>query len=145
MSEKRKPLKSWASRQAVAILAVDNIKVSDFGYDLLRRREEGLITYEQAREKIRERGKELTAKSKLPSPEQIHRVMFGFEANGQDFLAVAFHDESHEFIPLTPDTLKWVSELKRLHKIPVYGYNNRLPWEYKQLWDSWHQDQESVD
>ncbi|MGC5809083.1 hypothetical protein [Ralstonia pseudosolanacearum] len=64
MSEKRKPLKSWASRQAVAILAVDNIKMSDFGYDLLRRREEGLITYEQAREELRTRGHALAAKSK---------------------------------------------------------------------------------
>jgi len=61
MSEARKPLKTWAARQAVAILAVDNIKVSDFGYDLLRRREEGLITYEQAREEIRSRARSMAA------------------------------------------------------------------------------------
>lgn len=64
MSERRKPLKSWASRQAVAILAVDNIKVSDFGHDLLRRKEEGLITHEQAREELRARGHTLAAKGK---------------------------------------------------------------------------------
>lgn len=64
MSEKRKPLKSWASRQAVAILAVDNIKVSDFGHDLLRRREEGLITYEEGREELRARGHALSVKGK---------------------------------------------------------------------------------
>lgn len=61
MSEARKPLKTWAARQAVAILAVDNIKVSDFGYDMLRRREEGLITYEQAREEIRSRARSMAA------------------------------------------------------------------------------------
>ncbi|GGH63779.1 hypothetical protein GCM10010975_29930 [Comamonas phosphati] len=64
MSEEHKPLKSWAARQAVAILAVDNIKVSDFGYDLLRRREEGLITYEQAREEIRSRARSMAAREK---------------------------------------------------------------------------------
>lgn len=64
MSEKRKPLKSWASRQAVAILAVDNIKVSDYGYDLLRRKEKGLITHEQAREELRARGLDLAVKGK---------------------------------------------------------------------------------
>jgi len=64
MNEKRKPLKAWASHQAVAILAVDNIKVSDFGYDLLRQREEGLITYEEGLEELRSRGHALAAKGK---------------------------------------------------------------------------------
>lgn len=63
MSEKRKPLKSWSAHQAIAILAVDNIKVSDFGYDLLRRREEGLITYEEARAEIRDHGYALASKN----------------------------------------------------------------------------------
>ena len=35
---KPKVLKSWSARQAVALLAVDNIKVSDFGYSMLQRR-----------------------------------------------------------------------------------------------------------
>ncbi|GAA0815376.1 hypothetical protein SAMD00023378_1626 [Ralstonia sp. NT80] len=64
MSEEHKPLKSWAARQAVAILAVDNIKVSDFGYDLLRRREEGLITYEQGRAELVARGHAMAAREK---------------------------------------------------------------------------------
>ena len=32
---KKPELKSWNARQAVAILAVDNIKLSNFGYDVL--------------------------------------------------------------------------------------------------------------
>ncbi len=55
--ERPKTLKSWSARQAVAILAVDNIKVSQFGHELLRRREEGLISYEQARQEILSRAK----------------------------------------------------------------------------------------
>lgn len=50
--KKPKVLKSWSARQAVAILAVDNIKVSDFGYDMLQRREEGSISYEQAKQEV---------------------------------------------------------------------------------------------
>ena len=68
MSEEHKPLKSWAARQAVAILAVDNIKVSDFGYDLLRRREEGLITYEQGRAELVARGHAMAAGRKRSVP-----------------------------------------------------------------------------
>lgn len=49
---KPKVLKSWSARQAVALLAVDNIKVSDFGYSMLQRREEGTISYEQAKQEI---------------------------------------------------------------------------------------------
>lgn len=64
MNEKRKPLKSWSARQAVAILAVDNIKLSDYGYDLLRRQAEGLITHEQARKELRARGQALAVKGK---------------------------------------------------------------------------------
>lgn len=63
---KPKTLKSWSARQAVAILAVDNIKVSDFGFDMLQRREEGTISYEQAKQEIlsRARNKVLAASSK---------------------------------------------------------------------------------
>ncbi|WP_198432425.1 hypothetical protein [Burkholderia ubonensis] len=63
MSEKRKSL-AWASRQAVAILAVDNIKLPVFGYELLRRKEEGFITHEQAREELRALGHALAAQGK---------------------------------------------------------------------------------
>lgn len=66
---KKKTLRSWSSKQAVAILAVDNIKVSDFGVDLLKRREDGLVTYDQAREEIRARARALAAKKK-------HKVSF---------------------------------------------------------------------
>lgn len=65
----KKALRSWSSKQAVAILAVDNIKVSDFGVDLLKRREEGLVTYDQAREEIRARARVLAAKKK-------HKISF---------------------------------------------------------------------
>lgn len=55
--EKPKTLKSWSARQALAILAVDNIKVSELGRELLQRREEGLISYEQAKQEILSRAK----------------------------------------------------------------------------------------
>ncbi|QDQ26197.1 hypothetical protein FNU76_07405 [Chitinimonas arctica] len=58
----RKSLTSWSARQAVGILAVDNIKLSAFGLDLLKRKEDGLISYDQAREEIRLRAKALAAK-----------------------------------------------------------------------------------
>jgi len=54
---KKPELKSWSSKQAVAILAVDNIHLSDHGYDVLKRIEDGLITYEQAKEEILRRAR----------------------------------------------------------------------------------------
>jgi len=59
----QKSLRTWSARQAIAILAVDNIKVSDFGYDVLRRKEQGLLTYEEAKKEIldRARGKVLSS------------------------------------------------------------------------------------
>jgi hypothetical protein len=54
---KKPELKSWSSKQAVATLAVDNITLSDFGYDVLKRNEDGLITYEQAKEEILSRAR----------------------------------------------------------------------------------------
>ncbi|WP_343583475.1 hypothetical protein [Herbaspirillum sp.] len=154
MSEERKPLKSWAARQAVAILAVDNIKVSDFGYDLLRRREEGLITYEQGMAELVVRGHAIAAREremkqkKIESQlEKIDRIIFGYVESMTGFqkIVVVFHGEAKEYIELTPETLKWVSGLKQHHGIPVYGQNNRLPWEYKQQWDRLQQGRESVD
>lgn len=64
---KEKPeLKSWSAKQAVAILAVDNIHLSDHGYDVLKRIEDGLITHEEAKEEIllraRARARALNAK-----------------------------------------------------------------------------------
>lgn len=61
----KKALRTWSSKQAVAILAVDNIKLSDFGVDLLKRKEEGLVSYDQAREEIRARARAMAAKKKL--------------------------------------------------------------------------------
>ncbi|OYO25894.1 hypothetical protein [Janthinobacterium sp. PC23-8] len=52
MSKPQSTLKSWSGRQAIAILAVDNIKVSDFGYEILKRSEEGTISYKEAKEEI---------------------------------------------------------------------------------------------
>lgn len=62
---KRTALKSRPAKEAVAILAVDNIKLSDFGYDVLKRSEDGLITYQQAKDEIltRAKGKMLELKS----------------------------------------------------------------------------------
>ncbi len=65
----KKALRTWSSKQAVAILAVDNIKLSDFGVDLLKRKEEGLVSYEQAREEIRARARAMAAKKK-------HKISF---------------------------------------------------------------------
>ena len=59
----KKALRTWSSKQAVAILAVDNIKLSEFGVDLLKRKEEG--SYDQAREEIRARARAMAAKKKL--------------------------------------------------------------------------------
>ena len=61
----KKALRTWSSKQAVAILAVDNIKLSEFGVDLLKRKEEGLVSYDQAREEIRARARAMAAKKKL--------------------------------------------------------------------------------
>lgn len=48
----KKILKTWTARQAVAILAVDNIQLSDFGYEMLQAQEDNLISYNQAKEAI---------------------------------------------------------------------------------------------
>ena len=58
MNMNMKPqLKTWRAKQAVAILAVDNIKLSNFGYSVLQRNENGLISYEQAKEEVLNRAK----------------------------------------------------------------------------------------
>lgn len=49
---KKPELKTWSARHAVAILAVDNIQLSEFGLDVLKRNEEGLISYDEAKEEI---------------------------------------------------------------------------------------------
>lgn len=49
---KKPELKTCSARHAVAILAVDNIQVSEFGLDVLKRNEEGLISYDEAKEEI---------------------------------------------------------------------------------------------
>lgn len=61
--DKLKNLKTWSSKQAVAILAVDNIKLSDFGYKMLQDCENDIITYEEARIQIIERAKNKYSKS----------------------------------------------------------------------------------
>lgn len=45
-------LKSRSSKQAVAILAVDNIKLTNFCLNLLKQTEEGSITHAQAKQAI---------------------------------------------------------------------------------------------
>jgi hypothetical protein len=63
----RRALKSWSSNQAVAILSVDNIQLSDDGRDVLQRIEDNLLTHEQAREELisRARARILKSKGKL--------------------------------------------------------------------------------
>lgn len=51
MNEKPE-LKSWSAKQAVAILGVDNIVPSELGREVLKRVEDGLITYQQAKDEI---------------------------------------------------------------------------------------------
>lgn len=53
----------WAVEQALGILAVDNIKVSDFTRDLLEKRSTGELTFEQARAAIRDRARSLQEES----------------------------------------------------------------------------------
>jgi len=56
---KKPELRSWSSKQAVAILAVDNIRVSDYCVELLKRIEDGHITHEEAKEEILRRAREM--------------------------------------------------------------------------------------
>jgi hypothetical protein len=46
---------SWASQQAMAISAVDNIQPSAAGLDLMRSMDSGVISYEQAIQSIIDR------------------------------------------------------------------------------------------
>lgn len=48
----RNKVGSWSTRQAEAILAVDNIKISSSGQDVLKRYDEGRISYEEAKDEI---------------------------------------------------------------------------------------------
>lgn len=68
MSKPQKTLKTWSARQAVALLAVDNIKVSEFGYDVLRRNEAGLISYDQAKQEILARVKAKVMAAEVMKP-----------------------------------------------------------------------------
>lgn len=49
--------KTASARRAVAILGVDNLTLSDFGYDVLKQVENGVITHEQAKDAILSRAK----------------------------------------------------------------------------------------
>lgn len=67
----KKPVfRSWSARQAVAILAVDNISPSEHGLDVLQRIEDGLITHEQAREEILRRARAIASATKEQPPLQ---------------------------------------------------------------------------
>jgi CMP-N-acetylneuraminic acid synthetase len=52
---KEKKMSAWCVNQAISILSVDNIQVSDFAKDLLDRRAKGEITAEQVRAAILDR------------------------------------------------------------------------------------------
>lgn len=55
--ESGRNFKTSSSRQAVAILGVEDIKLSDFGYEVLKRVEDGSISYKQAKEEILSRAR----------------------------------------------------------------------------------------
>lgn len=61
---KKSDLKSWSAKQAVAILAVDNIHTSDHGHELLKCIEDGHITHEQAKEEILRRARKMVSAAK---------------------------------------------------------------------------------
>lgn len=61
---KKTVLKSWSAKQAVAIMAVDNIRPSEHGLDVLRRLEDGLITHELAKEEILRRARAMVSATK---------------------------------------------------------------------------------
>ena len=52
----------FETRQALGILAVDNIKVSRAGLDLLKAREEGKISYQEAVQSIVTKAKKYGAR-----------------------------------------------------------------------------------
>jgi hypothetical protein len=53
---------SFETRQALGILAVDNIKVSKAGLDILKAREEGKISYQEAVQSIVTKAKKYGAR-----------------------------------------------------------------------------------
>lgn len=54
-SDSKWALLSPSAKTALGILSVDNLKVSDFGMDLLVQISQGQITHAQARDMLRER------------------------------------------------------------------------------------------
>ena len=56
--KKEQELNSWSSKQAVAILAVSGIQMSEHGLDLLKRVEDGAMTSDEARAEIINRASE---------------------------------------------------------------------------------------
>lgn len=50
--EAKRIFKSPGARQAIAIMGVGESKLSDFGYEVMMRIEDGSITHEQAKEEI---------------------------------------------------------------------------------------------
>lgn len=49
---KKAKIESWSASQAKAILAVNNIKISSSGQDIMRRYDEGHISYDEGKEEI---------------------------------------------------------------------------------------------
>jgi hypothetical protein len=50
-------LTTWAAKQSIAILAVSNISPSNFGYSLLKEVDDGLMSYEEAKQAILSRAR----------------------------------------------------------------------------------------
>ena len=63
-SDSKWKLLSPSAKTALGILSVDNLKVSEFGMDLLVQISQGRITHRQAREMLREHATELAQKNK---------------------------------------------------------------------------------
>lgn len=64
---KNAKLRSRSSRQAIAILALSDVKLSQFGFDVLTRIEAGLLTYAEGKAEILER-----ARAKLMQEALLH-------------------------------------------------------------------------
>ena len=68
-------LQSDSAKLAVASLAVSGIKVPPFGMELLKQREDGLISYDQARETVRLNALKVASDTNVAIPRELARKL----------------------------------------------------------------------